>query len=43
MRYIVTKPVEGGTAWYDVHDTEDQYEPNFVVASFFKKLPNASS
>ena len=41
MRYIVTAPVHGGYAWWNVVDTHSTVMPNFTVATFFKDLPNA--
>lgn len=48
MRYIVTKPVPGGNAWWRVADTfsAEQGNPmheNFGVADFFRDMPNAEN
>lgn len=42
MRYIVTKPVPGGYAFYDVVDTESTRMPNMSVQSFPKRDPDAA-
>ncbi len=41
MRYIVTKPVEGGYAFWNVADTQSEIMPNFAVATFSVHMPNA--
>jgi hypothetical protein len=43
MKFFVTTPVEGseGYPYWDVREAESSDGPNFSVASFFKKLPNA--
>ena len=41
MRYIVTSPVEKGYAWWDVRDSQDEHQPNRILASFWHKLAGA--
>ena len=41
MRYIVTEPVPGGYAWWDVRDTQDPHMPNRPVISVAKDLSRA--
>lgn len=41
QRFIITKPVEGGTQWFDVRDTQDETMQNRPLASFAADLPIA--
>lgn len=48
-RFIVTPPVRGGNAWWQVHDTQPDKEPdagykrgpNALVADIYRDLPGA--
>lgn len=40
-RYMVTEPVPGGYAWWNIRDTESKVMPNFSVASFSIHMPGA--
>lgn len=45
-RYFVTPPIHGGNAWWQVRDSQSSKywgENNFVIADFFKDIPNAES
>jgi len=42
-RYLVTKPVEGGFAYYRVADTQSDIQADFGVATFYKDMPNAQA
>ena len=41
MNYFVTGPVPGGNAWWEVHAMTGYEYENFIVASFFRDLPEA--
>lgn len=41
MRYILTRPIEGGTQWFDIRDTQDASNPNFCVVSISATLRDA--
>jgi hypothetical protein len=36
MRYVLAGPVDGGSAWWEIADTN----LDLTVATFFKDLPN---
>ena len=40
-RYRLVPPVEGGEAYWLIADKDNEANPNFAVASFFKDMPNA--
>lgn len=44
MRYILTPPVHGGNAWWEIHDTEHPSgQPNVILATFRTDMPYAEN
>lgn len=42
-RYILTRPIKGGTQWFDIRDTSDPNDPNFAVVSVSATLQDAEA
>jgi hypothetical protein len=41
MRYVLTRPVSFGYAYFNVVDTQSKVMPNFAVATFYRDMPDA--